>query len=901
MNKCNPGIIVLLTIFLFTACNRDKISVFDLSCEHLQNPLGIDVKTPRFSWKYADETHTRGLHQTAYRILVATDPSKLKAGKADKWDSGIIHSDQSQLVLYEGSELQSGGDYYWNVEVYTDPDAPACKSLQPARFSMGLLHESDWKGEWIKHPSASSEKQIWFRKKFTVNDKAASAFAYIASVGYHELYVNGQKVDEYVLAPAVSRIDKRVFYVTYDLTPYINKGDNVMALWYGPGWSRNNSFERLVNQTVLVQLDGTTQNGEHFGTFSDKTWKCSESYSSNLGGFSFMDMGGEKIDGRLYAENWNVIDYDDSQWPDATSVNNHPILSAQMTNPSRIIDTIPAQQIIDTIPGVWRVDMGKSFTGFLEAGFDGLKAGDTVVIQISNRTNAVEEHRQKQLYIARGENGEKFRNRFNFFGGRYIHFTGLKQAPKLSDITAYAVSSAGRRTGSFECSDSMFNRIYEIDRRTYEMCNTEGVTVDCPNRERLGYGPEGAYQTTWGLGLPCFASSAYYIKWVRDWSDVQHENGYINNVAPQISVMYGSALNGNANMNIAWEHYQAYGDTQILEEAFKTGTKWIGFLLAHTVDGMLTPYAPGGYFLGEWLRPGPVFEYGGTEQALFVNNCIYAMTLDLYIRIAEILQHKEEAVNYRKNLQTLRTKLHEKYFDPAVNSYLDGDQVRTAWALFTGIVPDSLYTSVLEHLEKDMTGEHPYFNIGSFSRYPYFHVLFAHPQFMEIISNILSKTTYPSYGYFIADGQTTWPETWEINQPNCAIIHTSYAGISSWFIKCLAGIEPTDTPEGAGYRSFTIRPRVIEKLSYAQAELESPYGAIKSGWRKDGDKIIYNITVPAGSNADIYLDLSGKNAKSGGVTENGLPLSQVAGIKVEKETNELVLIHAEAGAYTFFY
>jgi alpha-L-rhamnosidase len=230
--------------------------------------------------------------------------------------------------------------------------------------------------------------------------------------------------------------------------------------------------------------------------------------------------------------------------------------------------------------------------------------------------------------------------------------------------------------------------------------------------------------------------------------------------------------------------------------------------------------------------------------------------------------------------------MHEKYFNPAIHSYLNGDQVRTAFALYAGIVPDELQASVIEHLEKDLTGEHPYFNIGSFTRYPYFHVLFACPQFQEIISAILSKTNYPGYGYFLSNGQTTWPETWDMNYPESALIHTSYAGISAWFIKKLAGIEPS-TGDPA-YHTVIIRPTVIKKLSYAKAGLESPYGLIESGWRKENGKIIYDITIPAGSKAEVHFP-----APVSKITENGKPLTKAA------EENGHSIINIESGKYRF--
>jgi alpha-L-rhamnosidase len=880
---------------LSNACSSgDKVRIYDLRCEHLVDPLGIDTKIPRFSWKISGAADERNLHQTAYRILVASSPDRLKRDEADVWDSKTVTSNSSQLIPYGGAKLASGADCYWKTLVY-DSAGNVSGQSGIARFSMGLLDRSDWKGKWIKHPQASPERHTWFRKKLKLDRSASSAFVHIASTGYHELYVNGKKADSRILAPALVRLDRRILYVTYDIASMLRKGDNVIALWYGPGWSRYNFFTKQVDQAFLLQLNGKTKKGDDFTMYSDESWKCAESYSRNTGEFRFEDMGGEEVDGRSYSDDWNTLAYDDSSWIGAAATSplkngEEQILSAQMTDLTRIIETIPARQITDTIPGMWRVDMGKNFTGFFEVGFKGLHRGDTVVIKVSDRHDVIDEYGQKSYYIARGEDGEKFSNRFNFSAGRYIHFIGLNRAPELPDVKGYAVSSAAERTGYFECSDSLFNRMYDIDRWTYEICTIEGFTVDCPHRERLGYGSEGAYLTAWGLGLPCFSSGAFYIKNVRDWSDVQTPNGWIHNTAPQINRMWGGPLYGNSNMNIAWEHYLAYGDRKILEEAYETGRKWLEFLNTNVKDGMLVQYGGDGHFLGDWLGPGHRKEFGNTEEALFFNNCVYSMTLDLFIHIADLLDSDSETAPYRERLANLRAKVHEKYFKPELNSYLNGDQVRTSFALFAGIVPDSLRPAALKHLEEDMKGEHSYFDIGSSSRYPYFKTLLAYPQFYEIVYNILSRTDKPGYAYILSQGETAWTEVWEADEP--ARIHTSYTGISTWFIKGLAGIEPSI--EGPGYRIFTVRPHVVKKLDYAKAAVESPYGLIESGWRKSGDKTVYDISVPTGSEARIYLP-----AKASQVSENGQPLSAVQGVKVLEEKDGCLQISAKSGKYRF--
>ena len=883
---------LLIAALACSGCADEDSNIYDLQCDYMCNPLGIDSRTPHFSWKIAPQAGVAGFRQSGYRILVATSPDKLDVGKADVWDSQEVASPQSHLIPF-GGKLESSADYYWRVVVFA-PFKDGKAESPVARFSTGIFDQNEWKGEWLKHPTAPSAKHVWFRKKFVIDDHPEQVFAHVASTGYHELYVNGQKVDDRILAPALARIDKRVLYVTYDLAPLLNKGENVLALWSAAGWARNNYFEPLVEPAFIVQLNGKTQKGKPFSLCSDNSWKCCESYSRNTGKYNFMNMGGEEVDGRRYSTDWNTLAFDDSQWTSALAL--APLkkggelrLSAQMTDPTVVIETIPAKRVADTA-GYWRVDMGKSFTGFLEAAFEGLQAGDTVVIRVSNCDSVAEEHKQIHYYIARGENGEKFANRFNFFGGRYISFFGLKRKPEPANITGYAISSAAPRTGYFECSNELFNRIHEVDRWTYEMCTTEGFTVDCPNRERLGYGPEGAYQTTWGMGLPCFASGAFYMKNVRDWCDVQREDGSINYVAPQISDMWGSALNGNAVMNLAWEHYQMYGDKRILQNILPTAKRWIEYLNTYVREGMLTPFASGGYFIGDWVSPGPVFETGSGDNELFMNNCVWLMSLELYMTIVHALGAADgDVAQYRQMLETGRIKIHEKYYNPAVGSYLSGDQVRTAFALFTGVVPDELKPAVVKHLEDDMTGAHPYLNVGSFGRYPYYQTLFSHPQFHNIISGIMAKTTYPGYGYFIAQGETTFPEVWEITHPNCAQIHTSYSGISAWFVKGLAGINPAR----AGYSLIRIEPQVVDNLEHAGAGLETPFGLVESGWRKQNDTVIYKVSVPTGAEAEVVLPAAKLSAG------DGQWLSRVEGVKSIRKEDENIHIHIVSGNYTF--
>ena len=322
---------IILTNVLWFCSVRAAVMVSGLQCEYLTDPIGIDVQTPRFTWQLSDTDHARGQKQTGYQVLVASSPALLDERRADIWNSGQVISPQSALIPFAGKKLASGQNCYWQVRIF-DKDKKASAWSSTAHYSMGLLESNDWNGSWIKHPTAPVEKQIWFRKTFTLREKAASAFIYVASVGYHELYVNGQKVDARVLAPSLTRLDKRVLYVTYDITDALKPGDNCIAIWTGPGWSRYSFFK--TEPALRVQLNGKTTGGDAISLASDTSWRCEISSSEDIGGCKYTDHGGEQIDARKYNPAWNAVGFDDKDWAAAATVSIHATLSAQMVEPA---------------------------------------------------------------------------------------------------------------------------------------------------------------------------------------------------------------------------------------------------------------------------------------------------------------------------------------------------------------------------------------------------------------------------------------------------------------------------------------------------------------------------------------------------------------------------------------
>ncbi len=855
-------------------------------CEYLSNPLGIDVVIPRFNWKQGDPSHIRGQKQSAYQVLVASSRERLSQDKADLWDSGKVTSSQSTLVPYGGAKLVSNQDCYWKVRVH-DKDGAVSGWSKPARFSMGLLQASDWKGPWIRHPDAPVEKHIWFRKNLTVDGPLASAFIHVASVGYHELYVNGKKIDDHHLAPAATRLDKRVLYMTYDISQMLKPGGNTIALWQGPGWGRYDFFKTM--PALRVQLDATTATGKSIALASDTSWHCVASSSENTGGIKWGDNGGERVDSRRFMADWNAVGFDDSKWQLAKEAPITASLSAQMMEPTRIIETIPARSIPGNGPA-FKVDMGTNFTGWVDIKFKGLSVGDVVTCKVADDDKTVQDFGQKSEFISNGMEGEIFNNRFNYISGRYLTLEGLKSKPELADITGYALSTDVKRSGKFSSSSELFNQIYAADLWTWRANLVEGYTMDCPHRERLGYG-EVAFACAWGIAFPNYQAEALYTKHVRDWSDVQEENGWIHHTAPQTNRHYGGPMWSSAGQNIAWDFFQNFGDRRILELAHPSGKRWLEFLHTKVKDGLLRNYDKHwGKFLGDWAAPDQRKERGDSPEAEFFNNCVYAMNLADFIKSARILNKPDEVVLYSGRLEELRKQVHAAYFKPEGNTYCNGTQVQLAFALLTGITPPDLRVAVASTLDKELA-QKPYLDMGSSGLPVLLKYLIERSDRSAPLYQHLSSTKEPSYGYFIKRGESTWPEYWNVDVPSR--IHTCYTGISSWFTKSVAGIRPD--PEHPGFQSFLIKPVIGGDLTFAEFTTESPYGTIRNRWEKTGDHLKMSVTVPPNSHATVHIPTT--NPAS--LTESGKPIAEAEGITLLPPADGHAVMKVAAGRYEF--
>jgi hypothetical protein len=758
-------------------------------------------------------------------------------------------------------------------------------------WSMGLLSPSDWKSQWIGvAPKANpSMADPWFRKNFSVSGRPVRALAYVASLGYHELYINGKKVDDRVLAPSISEFSQRVRYVTYDVTDCLRDGSNAVTLWCASGWAGLPQFKVKDKPLVMARIEVLQPDGQSLQVVTDATWKTHPSPLSPLGKWETPGYGGECYDARLEMPGWSDVELNLSDWDSAAIFAPRVRLSAEMIEPNRRIETIKPVAIQAKGSGVFRVDMGRNYTGWFEIHLKG-KPGRKVTLQFAERSDQTETYKQANQYIF-GNGGEgTYCQRFNHAAARWITIGGLETAPRKEDVRGFLISTDYARAARFKCSNELLNRIYETTAWTYRSLSLGGYTVDCPHRERLGYG--GDAHATMETAMTNFAVGAFYTKWLGDWRDVQQPNGDLPYTAPTYGGGGGPAWSGIC-ATLPWQVYRHYGDRRVLEVCYPTMQRWIAFLSTKAKNHQLQPWGGIWDFLGDWVPPGKGQEPGqrvDDRSTLLFNNCYYFDNVDTVAKIADLLGKSEEAAAYRKEAAAIAEATQKAFFHPKDNTYANGTQLYEALPVLVGITPASLRPAVLNRLaEEILVKKQGHVDTGIHGTYYLIKTLVEQNR-NDLIFPMVNQKTYPGWGYMLEQGATTLWEEW--NGDN-SLLHSSFVSIGSWFIEGIAGIQLD--PVQPGYQHFVIRPGIVGDLTSAKGEFHSLYGRIVSDWRVSQDRLTLNVEVPANTSATVFLPTDDPSS----VTESGQPVGQSPGVRLAKSADHAAAYEVSSGRYTF--
>jgi alpha-L-rhamnosidase len=872
---------LLIQLTIFADCTPSNLRV-----NYTVAPVGIDSKTPLFSWQINDSR--MGAKQTAWQILVATSPELLKKGTPDMWDSGKQLSPRSRQIAYNGKQLKSCTRYYWSVKIWDKDNKPGAQAGS-STFETAYLNTSDWQGSWITNTEdTASYYAPYFRKVVEAHGKLVRATAYVAGVGYHELYVNNKKVSDTYLEPGYTRFDRRVLYLTYDVTSLFTKGKNCLGVILGNGWYNVQTkavwyFEkapwrkssRLLLNLRMQYADGTVE-----FVSTDESWKFSD------GAIRFNSIyAGEEYDARKEQVNWCAVNFDDSKWVNAIKTSSPGgILSAQESPSIKVIRTIKPVNVIKLGNGKYLFDMGENFAGSAHLQMKG-NEGTKITMRFGERINKdntldmekISEHMripkgghpfQTDYYYCKGSGQESFIPRFTYHGYQYVEVT-TEPAIEINKISLEGLffSTGSQETGSFNCSNSLLNKLYKAALQSYRS-NFQSIPTDCPQREKNGW--TGDAQISCETGLWSFDGIQAYRKWLQDLRDEQRPTGELPGIVPTSGWGYswGNGPAWDAALPvITWELYRYYGDTSVLNENYETIKRYVDYLGTKTKTGIQT------IGLGDWVSIAntPVEI---TSTGYYYND---ALTLS---KMAGILGKADDQKTYSALTEKIKTAFNATFLNEKDNKYNTQTQTALSCALYWGLVPQNAENQTVADLIKqiELKNFHPDFGLLG-SKYV-FNALhrYGHD---ETAFGMLNSTGYPGWGNWIAKGATTLYEDWDgANSLN----HVFLCDFTSWYYKALAGFNIDET--APGFDSFNLTPAFIQELSFVNCSYNSVNGKITSNWKREKGLINWFVVIPANSKAAIAVPQPYHIEKITGSN---------SGSKINADKNAVRL---EAGSYT---
>jgi len=890
----------LLFVFaalIFSSCSvDDNIKVVNLECEYLENPLGIDVVTNPLC--PAAQTGQNNFRQKAYRILIATDKTKLEDNVGDLWDTDKMLSEQSNQIVYKGAELKPRQKVFWKVRIW-DENNNASKWSEIATWEMGLINDSDWKAKWIgkideRKPKAGQKNPApYFRKIFTVENNIENARAYITGLGYYELYINGKKVGDHVLSPNQTNYDKRqvssyeggkianmstrVLYVTYDVTDYLKKGENVAAVILGNGWyyqTERNEYlplffdtPRFIAQIEIEQTDGLKKR-----IISDDTWK--------VGAGPILDNNiyiGEIYDARLENPDWNNLGFDDSKWGYAKVVRSpEGKLHAQMSPPDRVIKKIKPVKVTNPKKNIYRYDFGTMFSGWVKLKIKGERGTQIKLKYFEDSGNT---YGQRDIYILKGKGVEEWSPRFTWHAFRYVEISGSSVPLTLDNVEGQVVHTDVKSAGNFTCSNKLFNRINNDYVKTQLDNMHGGVPTDCPHRERRGYTGDG--QIAAQAAIYSLDMRSFYTKWLNDIADAQNkQTGYVPNTVPYHSGGGGVAW-GSAYIIIPWYMYLYYGDVAILRKHYEGMKKYVNYLKNRTDKDGLIYIDPDDYWdLGEWVPPAPT-----VIPNVLVASAYYYYDLTLMNKIAEVLKKETDAKQFSVSREQVKKSFNNKYFSKKTYNYSIGYQGANVFPLVFGLVDKNNEQKVFDNLVRNVVVKNKgHFDTGMMAT-PYLLEVLTKYGRADLSYTIMNRRDYPSYGYNIERGATTLWETWAGNQSHS---HPMFGSVIAWFYQALGGIIADETQPG--FKHIIIKPQIVDELEFVNTSYQSNYGEVRCDWEYKSGNLKAEVTIPPNTTASVYIP--GNKIKNVNC--------DVSGIEAIGKDNNLIHFEVASGKYTFY-
>jgi alpha-L-rhamnosidase len=759
-------------------------------------------------------------------------------------------------------------------------------------------------GPWGQGSEESSRRlpARYLRREFAVDKKVARATAYVCGLGFFDLFLNGKKVSDDLMDPALSDYAKAAYYVTFDVTEQLRKGTNAIGVMLGNGRfyaprsttpvpTQGYGFPKLCLQLEVEYTDGTRDE-----IVSNPSWKLNTAGPIQANN----EYDGEEYDARLEMPGWDQAAFDDAKWEPAQVVNDPGGgLKSQMIEPMRITQIIHPVAITNPAPGVYILDMGQNFYGTVRLKAKGPRGTQVTMISAYSlkpdgmlKTADNRGAKATDVYTFKGEGEEVWNPQFKGQGYRRVQVSGFPGTPTVDNFEGLVIHTDAKPVGEFECSNDLVNRIHQAMRWGMRMY-LRSAPLDPDRDERqawMGDPAKDAESEAFNFNV-----APFYTKWMEDVRQSQRKDGTIPDVAMYWT--WGSGVVWASVFTIIPDWIaDFYGDRNVSKSNYGAMRAWVLAIRNHELPNGTLPATDYGDWCDTYTMDGKIGDYGATPRELVstayqYNNC------RIMQRLAKSMGQANDERIFTAMAEKLKTAFNQKFLDSKTHVYQGGTQCGYILALAFGLVPDEQRDAVIANLIDDIMVKHNgHLTVGLIGMQWLMQTLtdIGRP---DVAWTIATQTTRPSWGYMLSKSATTIWERWDCDTRdpgmNSEALLIQAGNLDAWFYQTLAGINYDR--QQPGFKHIVIKPTLAGDLSWVKAHFDSPFGRIVSNWKKDGNNLTMEVTIPANTTATVYVPT--QDAAS--VTESGKPAGQAESVKFLRMEHNAAVYAIGSGNYRF--
>ena len=701
-----------------------------------------------------------------------------------------------------------------------------------------------WQGRWIapaEQPHTDKSAPAYrLRRIFTLeNITGKTAHLYLASGGYQILYINGQRPDDRVLAPAPCQYDKHTFYIVYDVSCLLHDGENTIEVELGNGWydcgtatqwrNEHTPWRDRVKLCCDLEIDGNVI------LYSNENWQwCFTPVTFN-----------ELRNGEFY----------DARLEDVPAVYNTVEivpppggeLVEETAPPCRVIEYIdPVAEPLQLISFAQVYDFGRNISGVCCLELSG-PAGAQVEIEYAEsiKDNGDIDNSyfsrfvksgsfQLDRYTLKGGSTEIFQPRFTYHGFRYMLIKCFDENVKFHKVQAALIHTDLRSIGSIASDNATLNTLQTMTRRSF-LTNFVGIPTDCPHREKNGW--TGDALTAAECGLWNFDCRNAFSDFMQTVLDTQRPSGQLAAVAPTGVFGYNN-WSGPGWDSVIFEYaskvYCYCGCDELIKKHFNALKRYTDYCRCMSdADGLV------GFGLGDWCNP----EYLKLKTIKLTSSAFYCNDLKLLSKFAAIAG--VDGTEFAQRAEAVQTAIWQKF--AADGKWQDLDITAAAGLLYFDLAPQEfklpLVQKIVDFIRQN--AHRSYFGMFGAKWIP--RVLADHGYADDVIK-LFTQTECPGWGYWVKKGESTLCECWNrMHSRN----HVLFGDISAWMFEYLGGVAPRwDEP---GFKRFDYAPVFPAGVNKFQMSYRSVNGMIESSWEKSGSKVILSLQVPENCRAAVNL------------------------------------------------